>query len=137
MKSGGNFICSPKKSRICVLKMMIAMPLVKPVTTGYGMNLMSVPNLLAPSTIKITPAISAQTTSASGPCFITIGASSGTNAPAGPPICTREPPSAETRSPPMIAVKIPISGFRPDAIASASASGSATMPTVNPAARSE
>jgi len=45
-------------------------------------------------------------------------ASSGTNAPAGPPICTREPPSAETKSPPMIAVKIPISGFSPDAIAS-------------------
>ena len=133
MKSGGNLFCSPKKSRICVLMMMIAMPLVKPVTTGYGMYLMSVPNLLAPSTIKITPAIIAQTTSASGPCFITIGASNGTNAPAGPPICTREPPSNETKSPPMMAVKIPISGFKPDAIASAIESGSATMPTVKPA----
>ena len=34
MKSGGNFMLRPKKSLICVLRMMIAMPLVKPVTTG-------------------------------------------------------------------------------------------------------
>ena len=36
----------------------------------------------------------------------------------------------------MMAVKMPISGFSPDAIASAIASGSATMPTVIPAGRS-
>ena len=116
--------------------MMIAMPLVKPVTTGNGIYLIIVPNLHAPSTNKITPAISAQTTSACGPCDKTIGASNGTNAPAGPPICTREPPSSETKKPPMMAVKIPISGFSPDAMASAIASGNATMPTISPAVRS-
>jgi hypothetical protein len=101
------------------------------------MYLIIEPSLQAPSTIKMAPAINVQTTSASGPCFMTIGASSGTKAPAGPPICTREPPSAETRNPPMMAVKRPISGLRPEAIASASERGRATTPTISPAVRSE
>ena len=54
-------------------------------------------------------------------------------APAGPPICTCEPPSAEIRKPAMMAVKMPCSGLTPLAIANAIASGSATMPTVRPA----
>src|SRR5471032_718734 len=54
-------------------------------------------------------------------------------APAGPPICTREPPSAEMRNPAMIAVNRPASGFRPEAMAKAMASGSAITPTVRPA----
>ncbi len=37
--SPGTFsICRPKKSLICVLAMMTAMPLVNPTTTGRGMN---------------------------------------------------------------------------------------------------
>ncbi len=55
------------------------------------------------------------------------------NAPAGPPICTFEPPSAEIRKPAMIAVNSPCSGFTPEAMANAIASGSATMATVTPA----
>ena len=40
MKSSGiAAIRSPKKSRICVLAMSTAMPLVKPTTTGRGMYL--------------------------------------------------------------------------------------------------
>ena len=54
-------------------------------------------------------------------------------APAGPPICTCEPPSAEISSPAMMAVKMPASGLTPEAMAKAMASGSATMPTVSPA----
>jgi hypothetical protein len=54
-------------------------------------------------------------------------------APAGPPICTLEPPSAEIRKPATIAVIRPCSGFKPLAIAKAIASGSATTPTVRPA----
>ena len=57
-------------------------------------------------------------------------------APAGPPICTREPPSAEMMKPAMMAVKMPASGLTPEAIANAIASGSATTPTVMPAIRS-
>ena len=57
-------------------------------------------------------------------------------APAGPPICTAEPPSAEIRKPAMIAVQMPASGLSPEAMAKAMASGRATMPTVAPAPRS-
>jgi hypothetical protein len=54
-------------------------------------------------------------------------------APAGPPTCTLEPPSALIRKPAMMAVKMPASGLTPEAMAKAMASGSATMPTVSPA----
>lgn len=57
----------------------------------------------------------------------------GMKAAVGPPICTREPPSAEIRKPAMIAVCSPFSGGAPLAIASAIASGSATTATVRPA----
>ncbi len=56
-----------------------------------------------------------------------------TYAPAGPPICNRDPPSAEIRNPAMTAVKMPACGVTPDATANAIASGNATMPTVHPA----
>ena len=58
------------------------------------------------------------------------------NAPVGPPMATLVPPSAEMIKPAMTAVKMPASGLTPEAIANAIASGSATMPTVNPAKRS-
>src|SRR2546426_9288589 len=53
----------------------------------------------------------------------------GTNAPVGPPICTRLPPSAEMRKPATIAVHNPRDGSTPEAIANPMASGSATTPT--------
>ena len=55
------------------------------------------------------------------------------NAPVGPPMLTRVPPSAEMMKPAMTAVKMPASGLTPEAMANAMASGSATMPTVMPA----
>ena len=58
------------------------------------------------------------------------------NAAGGPPICTREPPNAEIRKPATIAVCRPLSGVVPEAMASAIASGSATMATVRPATAS-
>ncbi len=54
-------------------------------------------------------------------------------APAGPPIWKRLPPSAEMRKPPTMAVNRPFSGDRPEPIAMAIDSGSATMATVRPA----
>ena len=57
-------------------------------------------------------------------------------APAGPPICTRLPPSSETSKPATMAVKMPACGGRPEAMAKAMASGSATTATVRPAPRS-
>ena len=57
-------------------------------------------------------------------------------APAGPPICTCEPPRALIRKPATMAVINPCSGLTPEAMPKASASGSATMLTVRPAPRS-
>ena len=59
-----------------------------------------------------------------------------TNAPVGPPICTRDPPSAEMRKPATMAVQRPRSGVTPLAIANAMAKGSATIPTMTPAVAS-
>ena len=56
-----------------------------------------------------------------------------TKAPVGPPIWKRLPPSAEIRKPATTAVTSPFSGVVPEAMASAMASGSATMATVSPA----
>ena len=57
-------------------------------------------------------------------------------APVGPPMETLVPPKAEMMNPAITAVKIPASGFTPEAMAKAMASGRATMPTVTPAIRS-
>src|SRR5262245_45493625 len=59
-----------------------------------------------------------------------------TNAPVGPPICTRDPPSAEMRNPATMAVHKPRPGVTPLAIANAMAKGRATMPTMTPAVTS-
>ncbi len=57
-------------------------------------------------------------------------------APVGPPICTEQPPKADTKKPPMMAVIKPIVGLTPLAIANATANGNATIPTTIPAMRS-
>src|SRR5919112_434998 len=55
------------------------------------------------------------------------------NAPVGPPIWTRLPPSSEIRKPPTIAGTRPAFGSAPEAMAMATLSGSATRATVMPA----
>ena len=93
----------PKKSRICVLAMTMAMPLVKPTTTGRGMKLIALPMPVAPSTTSMTPPIIVHMKSPSTPCCATMPETTTTNAPVGPPIWTIEPPSAEMRKPVTIA----------------------------------
>ena len=57
-KAPGTVVSStPKKSRICVLAMSTAIPLVKPTTTGRGMNDTAAPIPVAPRMIRMTPAI--------------------------------------------------------------------------------
>ena len=90
---------SPKKSFTCVLAMITAIPLVKPTTTGRGMNFTAEPKPVAPSTTSMMPASSVQMYSPIIPCFSTIPDTITTNAPVGPPICVFEPPSAEIRNP--------------------------------------
>ena len=59
------------------------------------------------------------------------------NAPVGPPICTEQPPRADTKNPPIMAVIRPIVGLTPLAIPNAMASGRATMPTTMPEIKSD
>jgi len=87
-------------------------------------------------TTRITPAISVATVRPSIPYFWTMPYTMTTNAPVGPPICTRDPPNAETMKPATIAVHRPRPGVTPLAIAKAIASGMATIPTIMPAVRS-
>ena len=89
----------PKKSLSCVLAMTRAMPLVKPITTGRGMNRTAVPVPVNPMTTSTTPAIIVHMNRASTPCSATMPATTTTNAPVGPPICTYDPPSAEMMMP--------------------------------------
>lgn len=58
------------------------------------------------------------------------------NAPVGPPICTRLPPSSEIRNPPTIAVIRAAAGGAPEEMAIAMLSGRATIATVIPATTS-
>ncbi len=61
-------IFRPQKSLICVLAISTAMPLVKPIVTGRGMNLTIEPSPVSPSSKRITPASIVQTSSPSSPC---------------------------------------------------------------------
>jgi hypothetical protein len=91
--------CSPMKSLIWVLTMSTAMPLVKPITTGRGINLTAVPMPVAPRMTNIIPAMTVHINSLSMPCAATIPATTTTNAPVGPPIWVFDPPRAEIRKP--------------------------------------
>ena len=88
----------PRKSRICVLAISTAIPLVNPTTTGRGMKRTALPLRVAPSTTRMTPAIMVHRYSPATPYLATMPETTTTKAPVGPPICTRDPPSAEMRS---------------------------------------
>src|SRR6266566_4321183 len=100
------------------------------------MNLIAAPRRARPNPTRMIPAMRVAMARPSTPCRCTMAYTITTNAPVGPPICTREPPRAEIRKPATIAVNRPRSGPTPLAIANAIASGSATIPTITPAVRS-
>ena len=101
---GTGLTVRPKKSLICVEAISTAMPLVNPIVTDRGMNRTAVPRPVMPMTISITPAIAVHISRPETPNFATMPATMTTNAPVGPAIWQREPPSAETTMPAMIAV---------------------------------
>ena len=123
----------PRKSLTWVVKMVRAIPAVKPTTMGYGINLMTVPSLKTPISISIRPAMAVATARPVRPYWAIILYTITINAPVGPPICTEQPPKNDTMKPPMMAVTMPMVGLTPDAIPKAMASGKATMPTTMPA----
>ena len=60
-------MCRPKKSFTCVLAMRMAMPLVKPMTIGRGMNFTAEPIPVAPMISSRMPAITVHMNSPSTP----------------------------------------------------------------------
>ena len=66
--------------------MLIAIPAVNPVITGWGMYFMSVPRRSAPAAISIRPASSVQRTSPPNPNRVMTPNTTGINAAVGPPI---------------------------------------------------
>jgi len=94
----------PRKSLIWVEAMSSAMPLVNPSTTGRGMNFTDWPRPVSARNTRMTPAIMVTISRPERPCCAMMPATMTTKAPVGPPIWMREPPSADTRNPPTIAV---------------------------------
>lgn len=84
--------------------MMIAMPAIYPAVTGYGMNRITSPSRASAMITRKQPAISVASASPWYPNSPITPATSTTNAPVAPPICTRLPPNTEIRNPPTIAV---------------------------------
>lgn len=90
----------PKKSLICIENSTKAMPLVNPVVTGSGIYRIILPNFKSPIVIK-------KNTCHNGSCcksvrsifFFIIPQTIITNAPVGPPICTRLPLKSEIKYP--------------------------------------
>jgi hypothetical protein len=83
---GFPLIFSPRKSLIWVEAISRAIPLVKPMTMGRGINLTAVPKPVKPRNSKITPAIIVTISKPESPCRAMIPATITTKAPVGPPI---------------------------------------------------
>ena len=79
------------------------MPFVNPTTTGRGMKRTAVPVPVTPRMTSMTPAIIVHMKRPEMPCWATIPETTTTKAPVGPPIWTRDPPSAEMMKPVTIA----------------------------------
>jgi len=123
----------PMKSRSCRVAMTTATPAVKPVVTGKGTNSTSFPMPVAPSAIRIRPAMAVARRRPPRPKRAEMGTRIATKAAVGPETCTRDPPSSPISAPPTIAVYSPCCGGTPEAMASAMERGRATMPTTIPA----
>ena len=81
---GTSSTARPKKSLICVEAISTAMPLVKPIVTGRGMNRTAVPSPVRPIKSSIAPAIAVHINRPETPNLATIPATMTTNAPVGP-----------------------------------------------------
>jgi hypothetical protein len=94
----------PMKSRSCRVAMTTATPAVKPVVTGKGTNSTSFPIPVAPSTMRMIPAITVARRRPPMPKRDEMGTRMATKAAVGPETWTREPPRSAITAPPTIAV---------------------------------
>jgi hypothetical protein len=93
--------------------MTTAIPAVKPVVTGWGMNWISRPMRSAPMPSRISPASIVASSRPAIPSRAAIGASTTTNAAVGPETLCREPPRSAMTAPPTMAVYSPCCGGTP------------------------
>ena len=84
--AGNGWCRRPRKSLIWVEAMSRAMPLVKPMVTGRGMNLTAEPRPVTPMMSSRTPAMTPTRARPPMPNLATIPATMTTKAPVGPPI---------------------------------------------------
>ena len=115
---------------------MVAMPRVKPSTTGQGIKATARPSPLMPRAQTIRPAMRDTSAMLPVPWAATTGARTTTMAPVGPDTWTLDPPMTAATRPATTAVIRPASAPTPELTPNARARGSATMPTVMPASRS-
>ena len=67
--SGVRARCSPSTSLICSVAITVAIPAVKPVVTGWGMNSMNWPRRPRPMAIRMSPPMIPETSSPAMPNF--------------------------------------------------------------------
>ena len=101
------------------------------------MNLNTAPIRQKPIIISIMPAMMVAIVSPVIPYWAIMPEITTMKAPVGPPIRKREPPNTAMMKPATIAVMRPCWGVTPDAMPKAIARGSAMIPTMMPAIRSE
>lgn len=104
MKWSENFPGRPSSLSTCVAAMTTAMPLVKPVVTGCGMNWISRPRRSSPIATRMKPAITVASISPPSPYCDAMGARMTMKAAVGPVTCAREPPRSATTPPATMAV---------------------------------
>ena len=94
----------PKKSFNWPIRIVTAMPAVKPMVMVPGMKRMSLPRRSTPMTMSRMPAMTVATIRPLRPALATMPATMVAKAAVGPAIWTLLPPKAEIRKPAMMAV---------------------------------
>ena len=94
----------PRKSFICPIIIVTAIPAVKPVVIVIGMYLISPPRRHIPIRISIMPARQVAIVSPESPCVATMPATMVANAAVGPEMLTLLPPRNAITNPAMTAV---------------------------------
>lgn len=125
-----------RMSGSCWRAMMTPMPIVKPSTTGNGMNSTDLPTAVSAIATTMTPPKMASSGTTSSPYLAITGSRTTVIAPVGPETWRCEPPNTAATISATTAVTRPAAAPAPEATQKPSARGRATTPTVMPAMRS-
>ena len=115
-----------------LVKIKIAIPLVKPTITGFGIKRIYFPSFNNPMITSNTPARIMEATRPSIPYLSAMDTSTTVIAPVGPEICALVPPKIEVRIPVQMAPYTPAAAPAPESTPKLNASGNATNATEIP-----